>query len=491
LTVTSPCSNVTAVKKGSTGVVAAALVVIGLVLFAEELSAALSTPRARGLRLAALVGGIAFTILWLAAMGLIRAARQPRDAHPAPVRSELGPEPPAVANLLTNDFDVEREAVPATLLDLAARRVVSIEEAGDSYVCRLGREPRDLMPYEERVLSLVSSRAVDGVVPAGALTTGPRDRAAAWWRAFRGEVIEDAQARDLCRDLWDRATIRWLAAAAIVPGPLFAVAAAHAGGAVAYGIAAAVILGRAAGGRRQRDTETGLVAASRWLGTRRHLREGAFADLPPTAVAIWERYLAYAAALGVAPAAVGAMPMGTDEDRRAWSAQGGTWRLVRIRYPWLWPPAWGWRPWAAAFVAAIGLVIAFGALRLAAGIGWASPGPSDPAALVAVVRGLFVFLLAVGTSVGLWSSFTAVRAVADLIAAPERRTGVVLRVRTFGRSSRSVGRHYVAVDDGRSPVIRALRIRTGPASADGVIEGEEATATVTPRLRFVRDLREA
>jgi hypothetical protein len=47
------------------------------------------------------------------------------------------------------------------------------------------------------------------------------------------------------------------------------------------------------------------------------------------------------------------------------------------------------------------------------------------------------------------------------------------------------------VDDGRSPVVRAWRIRPEISSALGVSEYEEAVATVTRQLRFVDDLRRA
>src|SRR5205085_1785885 len=57
-----------------------------------------------------------------------------------------------------------------------------------------------------------------------------------------------------------------------------------------------------------------------------------------------ERYLAYGAALGAAVAAVRAIPMGAENDRRAWSSYGGSWRQVTVSYPTVWPPAWGASP---------------------------------------------------------------------------------------------------------------------------------------------------
>src|SRR5205085_11912484 len=43
-------------------------------------------------------------------------------------------------------------------------------------------------------------------------------------------------------------------------------------------------------------------------------------------------------------AAVRAIPMGAENDRRAWSSYGGSWRQVTVSYPTVWPPAWGASP---------------------------------------------------------------------------------------------------------------------------------------------------
>jgi hypothetical protein len=56
------------------------------------------------------------------------------------------------------------------------------------------------------------------------------------------------------------------------------------------------------------------------------------------------------------------------------------------------------------------------------------------------------------------------------------RTGRILRLRTFGDSDSR--RYYKAVDDGRSPAIRAFRL--------SVREGETVTVRFTPHLGCVR-----
>ncbi len=91
---------------------------------------------------------------------------------------ELGPEPPALANFLVHDFRVTAEAVPATVIDLAARNLVDIEQRGPGVFYVRVRPPGEhgLTAYERLVLGLLVERASDGVVPAEALTTGPERR---------------------------------------------------------------------------------------------------------------------------------------------------------------------------------------------------------------------------------------------------------------------------------------------------------------------------
>src|SRR5207302_6272371 len=84
-----------------------------------------------------------------------------------------------------------------------------------------------------------------------------------------------------------------------------------------------------------------------------------FADSPVASVAIWQRYLSYGAALGVARAAVAALPMGSESDDEAWSKQSGRWRLVHISYR-NWPPGWGRAPGQVMFSGVLTAIVAGG-----------------------------------------------------------------------------------------------------------------------------------
>jgi hypothetical protein len=215
-----------------------------------------------------LVATVVATVLWLVLLLVAAFATRPRDVDPAPATMELGEESPAVVDLLTNDWRVTPDAIPATLLDLAARGFVDLDQHGQGRtVCRVRRTAAGgLESYERMVFDHVAGLAVDGVVPAEALTTGPQDASARWWRAFQRAVVEDARARGLTRDRWSRPVERLLRVAALVPAGL-AVLLANAAmglnfGTVAAGIVLWVVLtGLVKRFRDQRDTPT-------WAATR-------------------------------------------------------------------------------------------------------------------------------------------------------------------------------------------------------------------------------
>ena len=412
----------------------------------------------------------AATAPWLLVVGVVYLRRRPERPEPGPPTLDLGPEPPAVANLLVHGFRVTRDAVPATLLDLAARRLVEIEEREPgSYVCRLEKaSDGGLTSYERRVLELLRSRASGDIVPTEALTTGPEEESKRWWKGFQKEVVADAQRRGLCVDIVDKRTFLWLTALAVVPAAVLGL---HVGGRAGFGywVAAVFLLGWIMGLHTQRETPDGLAAASRWLGVRAKLAgDEAFETQAPIAVALWERHLAYGAAFGLAQAAVRAIPMGTESATHAWSSYGGKWHSVRISYPYLLPPGWGIHPLIVFFrtgLAAAGAVVL---LLLLKGTGTGSVVTTLLAA-VAVVGGLL-----------------ALRALADLGSTREV-TGQILRLRAHGDDDDK--RYYVAVDDGGgSTTIRAWRVK--PELYSPLRQYEVVTGTLTRNLRYVRAISE-
>ena len=137
-----------------------------------------------GVSFVALGASGVLAVVWAVMFALRWAASFPRLPHAGPETTDLGPEPPAVANLLVNRWKVTRTAIPATLLDLAARHIVAIDLVGhDDYVVRIrdGDSTREkLTDYEKQVLDLVKTRATGGSCPVQALDLGEPGYADAW-----------------------------------------------------------------------------------------------------------------------------------------------------------------------------------------------------------------------------------------------------------------------------------------------------------------------
>jgi hypothetical protein len=465
-----------------------------------------------------LVAAAAVGVAWLMLLGALTAWRRPGRIEPGPAGQELPPVSPAVAGLLCDDFEVPAELPPATLLDLAARRVVRLEEvAPGKAICRLRRTAGDepLAPYERRVLDEVARKAVDGVVPTDALTTGTEDASRGWHRAYDKEIIDDAQARRLTKDRWPGVLLSVIGVGPFVVGGLLYLASAVGGdtsgdrvvlAAVAGAVAIATILllftaaGALTRSLAQRPTAAGEDMAARCLGLQSHLRENdQLPDLPPAAVQLWGRHFAYAGAMGVARTAVELLPFGAEDDNRAWSRFGGRWRRVRVRYPRGWPPGWGKHPAFAIFLAllwgAVSVAALYGLVRVAHSAAETSTA-TDPTftreQLDWIGRGALLLTIPFALIL-LWALFVLVRAVPDLWLR-RRASGDLVRARARRQIFQSNNDnpeywYYLALDDGTRPRITSWRVRSDLYNAHA--QGDAVEAVYTPNLGYVREMRAA
>ena len=408
--------------------------------------------------------------MWLAAAGLVLLSRTPPEPTVGPRTLDLGPEPPAVANFLVHGFRVTDDAVPATLIDLAARNVVDIEQRGPGvfYVRLRDAEAESLTRYERRVLDHLRASAHDGVVPAEALTTGPQHDSARWRRGFVSAVVSDAQSRGLSREALAGAVFTGLTVAAAIPA-LLAWAAWEAGAGATVFVGGVALLGWIRKRHPQRETPAGMDAASRWLGVRAELAENpVFATHSPLQVELWDRLLAYGAALGVASGASRPLPMGVESDTEAWTAYGGQWRRVRISYPRYWPPGWGVDPLIGGLVG-VALVAGFTIFLATAARSFLELPVFGfvpfAAACIGIVLGVALVVMAAAD----WKNELEV-------------TGPIVRLRALGDDKKT--RYYVAVDDGESETIRAWKVSR--ARYEGLEQGDVITARLTKNLGCVR-----
>lgn len=425
------------------------------------------------------------TLGWFGVVAFTGRATRSARVTSTPPTTQLGPESPAVVDLITGDWRLcQREATSATLLDLAARRVVTIEEIGPELSLvrlRRGVDASGLRPYETLVLDHVTRLAVDGVVATGALAEGARNLGR-WWKKFQREVIAEARRLGLSEPRRRGRHQAMLTAATVLPGAavaLFLASLPIDAPVVEAGFLVCVLLStRLKVSNPERGTAAGAAAAGRWLGVADHMATtGTFADRPAAAVTIWGRPLAYAAALGLTPVAVSSLPLGTEASAtRAWSNVGGMWHPVEVQYGadgFLGRYYWGHR-WLGvvrkSLVAAyLGGMLAF----------WVM------VAVALLLGQVWIWTPVWGGLLG--ASVPLALALLDGIHRVPVE-GQVLRSRRFeGRNLRSGSSaqhsYWIALDDGHHRTVRAYA--TDEDTWASMREGDVVRATVGPRLGWM------
>jgi predicted membrane protein DUF2207 len=343
---------------------------------------------------------------------------------------DLGPEPPAVVSMLVNGWSTSADTAESTVLDLAATHHYELRQPdADPYrtTIHLSPAPPDeggLRPYERQVLDRIRGLAVDGVVPVTALGFRDENESKAWNKRLRAAVVADARRAGLSRRRFGRKMMTALYSGAVAAGLGCSWAAAHATskfGALLTFLPVAGVLAGLVQNIGERDTPAGLRAASRWLGVQAWLRaHEQFAELPPSAVAIWDRYLSYGAALGVTGCAGDVLDLDVGDRRNVWTSYRGGWRRIKVRYPAAWP-------WSASTTRA---VVLRATLLMAAG------------AVVLAVTGPTGWSSLPGYALLTGGGYMLVRATLDA-RRPVKVTGQVLRRRRW-RS----GLDYLVIDDG-------------------------------------------
>jgi len=467
---------------------------------------------------AATPGGamLGFSLI-LAAAGHIGLWWAERHATPSIIEADdsstdLRTESPAVVNVLTNDATLTAAGLRATVVDLATRGWVRIlPPATDDETSRVrpSSEVYDgdsLLPHERLVLQHILARfTTDRAIPARHLAVDIRG---SWWRRFRNLVYAEAKRNGLVRRRWTPLLLAGPVAASVL-GLLAWNSARDDGTSVAvidsierrimsFAVLLALVLlvVRIVHHVTSNDvayTDAGVQATGRWLEVRQRLLAAGFGPMAPSSLEIGDRRLAYASAMCLADGARIELPLAREDHFRAWSAVGGTGRLVRVRYPWR--PFYGTTP-VVALVG--GLIAAFVGIRLrsffsdvARQEAWDSLYErfEQQDWLISDVATGIVFLTYIPILLGFWA---IVAGAADMFNTVER-TGVVIRARRpaevtplpRGVVKRLEGDRYslyVAVDDGSSNTVTAWRATERTATPQGVA----VVVRATPVLGHIR-----
>lgn len=468
--------------------------------------------------LAATPGGamLGITVL-LAIVGHVGLSYAERHATPDRIESmgasgALRTESPAVVNLLTNDATLTAAGMRATVVDLASRgwlRILPPLTDDETSRVRPASEAYDgdaLLPHERLVLQHILARfTTDQAIPARHLAVDVRG---SWWRRFRNLVHAEAKRAGLVTRRWTLPLLAGPVAAAFF-GLLTWNASRDDGTPVAVvdsverriiSIAALIALVllvvrivRHLVDNAVTHTDAGVAATGRWLAVRQRLVAAGFAPMAASSVEVGDRRLAYAAAMSLAEGARIELPLAREDHYRAWSAVGGSGRLVRIRYPWR--PIYGINP---VFALVGGLVAVFVGLRarrffsdVARGDAWESLYErfSEQDWLISHIATGATFVAVLPVIAGAWAAFAG---AADMFNTVER-TGVVIRARRPAEVTplpRSWAKHlegdryslYVALDDGSSDTITAWRASERTAMPQGV----DAVVRATPILGYIR-----
>ncbi|MBK9179054.1 MAG: DUF2207 domain-containing protein [Acidimicrobiales bacterium] len=217
-------------------------------------------------------------------------------------------DPPAVVVALREWGQVPATAFGATVVDLAQRGHLTIEEQRDE---RLGPDKVDwhfrrtgkadtsgLLDFERQTLDLVFRGSAE--TSQDALTTWAREEvstAQRLWTAWKGAVTRDYKARGYVRSRGGLVALAALGAFAVGALGVWAVASGAALGWVA--IAVGVLLLLCSPLLRQR-TPAGARRAAQWGAFRRFVKDFSRLDESPAGdLVLYERYLVYAVALGV------------------------------------------------------------------------------------------------------------------------------------------------------------------------------------------------
>ncbi|MDW3212845.1 MAG: DUF2207 domain-containing protein [Ilumatobacteraceae bacterium] len=485
----------------------------GANLTTPHIAAILDRPTTGALTVAILVGAIGWALHAYAYW-----SKRPRLLEPVGTKrpdplDDGTLEPPAVVALLTNGYDVPRSAVTATALDLAARGWIRLTTSdGELVVVTRGAAQAGdtLQPFEQQVLNHLAARAFNDVTSAGTLAASHHRLDRRWWQRFRRSVATCANDLGLSHRRYSTLELAPPAVCAAIAlialwmsvrgGTEIAISDSWKSRALWF-----VVLGGVALlawqtlerllGSSQTPTDAGLQRTARWMGHRRRLRERIPEHASVLASPAQQVALAHGAVMGVSEQVLDQLPAAPEDHRRAWSEAGGTPHVVAVRYPLR--PGYGQHPLRVGLA---GVVVFFlfrwirGFLgRVADGEALESLLERVPGQIELIERIAEVLAVLCWVPI-LWGVWAMIAGAVDSIATRER-VGAIVRarrpvevvppllssvVKPFAERDRFST--YLAVDDGRRPLVTAWLANERSAAP----QGAQARVRATPLLGYVR-----
>jgi uncharacterized membrane protein len=222
---------------------------------------------------------------------------------------EVPDDPPAVAQAIMAWGYVDTDAFSATVVDLAQRGYLTIEEKEkDHAFTRTAKEPEDLKEHERMVLTKLFENGNE--TSQKQLTNwakAHRTDAASWLNSFKGAVSKSYNARGY--QLKGR-FLPWFLYLLVVAGlALYGVVTfaneAYVAGGATIGVAVLILCYI---GLLKKRTPKGAQRHAEWAGLKRFLKDfSQLEDAPSGHMALYERYLVAAVALDVADELVEAL----------------------------------------------------------------------------------------------------------------------------------------------------------------------------------------
>ena len=262
------------------------------------------------------IAGILVIPAWaIYGLGLIRRLFRPDPDEGFPEVPDELPEPPsnhdpAIVSTLIGDGTPSRRAIAGTVLGLAARREISINEFGERIVIQIDNKADAQNEGEALVLAGLRGEAQDG----GDIVGPPiwKERVP-WWGAFR----KDARSRAGTEGLTEtRIPLVGLMIVLIFTATGFSLVFFHRLpvfiGSILLANGLPHLIARGSGYRLSRD---GRRLATAWQAFGRYLhRHHSFTEAGPAGVAVWGPNLVYGAVLGVAERAARPLTPGIEDE---------------------------------------------------------------------------------------------------------------------------------------------------------------------------------